>query len=86
MDGPDWTTVLTILATGTVTFLSSWGVYLLRERRRKTGFKKTLAIEAELNTVECMRIVPLLRKEVVSGAFDSLRIRIEPLPLTKVVF
>src|SRR2546426_6786416 len=33
-----------------------------------------------------MRIVPLLRKEVESGAFDSLRIRIEPLPLTKVVF
>src|SRR5205823_8172734 len=62
INGQTWATVLTILATGTVTFLSSWGVFLLRERRRKTGFKKTLAIEAELNTVECMRIVPLLRK------------------------
>jgi len=86
INGQTWATVLTILATGTVTFLSSWGVFLLGERRRKTGFKKTLAIEAELNTVECMRIVPLLRKEVESGALDSLRIRIEPLPLMKVVF
>src|SRR3989441_4203340 len=81
-----WATVLTILATGTVTFLSSWGVFLLRERRRKTGFERTLAVEAELNTVECVRIVPLLRKQVESGALDSLRIRIEPLPLMKVVF
>ncbi|HYS74019.1 MAG TPA: hypothetical protein VEO96_08595 [Thermoplasmata archaeon] len=86
MNEQAWATVLTILATGTVTFLSSWGIYLLRERKRKTEFKRTLAIEAELNTVECMRLVPLLSREVESGAFDSLRIRIEPLPLTKVVF
>src|SRR5207249_11327449 len=81
-----WSTVLTILATGMVTFLSSWGVYLLRERRRKAGFKRTLAIEVDLNTDECKRIISLLATQVESGAFDSLRIRIEPLPLMNVVF
>src|SRR5437867_2671661 len=42
MDGAAWATVGTILATGAVTFLGSWGIYLLRERRRKVEFKRTL--------------------------------------------
>ena len=53
MNEQTWATVLTILATGVITFLSSWGVYLLRERRRKTGFKRSLAFEVELNTLTC---------------------------------
>src|SRR5205809_7754139 len=86
MNDQAWATVLTILATGLVTFLSSWGVYFFRERSRKAGFKRSLATEVELNTVTCERGGPSLRKQVESGAFDSLVTRIAPLPLSSVVF
>src|SRR5437867_5609323 len=86
MDGPEWTTFLTILATGGVTFLGSWGVFLLREHKRKAGFKRTLAFEVELNILTCEGVGPSLRERVESGAFDSNVTKFAPLPLTRVVF
>ena len=80
----DWNTVATIVATGIVTFLGSWGVFVLQQRRRKTSFLKTLAVEAELNTVECMSIIPEWRDMVESGVLNSAAVT--PFPFKKVVF
>ncbi len=80
----DWNTVATIVATGIVTFLGSWGVFVLQQRRRRKAFLKTLAVEAELDTIECMRIIPQWRDMMESVVLDSAVVT--PFPFKKVVF